>query len=234
MICRSDPYARNKRQPESEIDSDGHRPRGGVNEIRPATGRNAVASGNGCLSWEEVELWVQLAQDGHAQAWEVIVRHFYRRVHRYILTRLRNQSIADDLTQEAFLLAFRHVGKLRQARAFPAWLRTLTRRLVRQHLRQRNAVAQRSSPGADAAVPRPGNFRGALERLETEEQLQVLRTALESLRLVDRQTLEGFYLRGQTLRQMSQQFGCPVGTLKRRLHTARTRLLRQFHALQFG
>ncbi|MEM8913744.1 MAG: sigma-70 family RNA polymerase sigma factor, partial [Planctomycetota bacterium] len=41
---------------------------------------------------------------------------------------------------------------------------------------------------------------------------------------LDQQTLDAFYLRGQTLVQMSQQFDAPIGTIKRRLHTARKRL----------
>jgi len=40
----------------------------------------------------------------------------------------------------------------------------------------------------------------------------------------DRATLEAFYLRGRSLKQMAREFEVPTGTIKRRLHVARLRL----------
>ena len=44
---------------------------------------------------------------------------------------------------------------------------------------------------------------------------------------LDRTTLEAFYVRGESLSQMSAAFDAPIGTIKRRLHVARKRLARQ-------
>ena len=43
----------------------------------------------------------------------------------------------------------------------------------------------------------------------------------------DRATLEAFYVRGQSLLQMSDEFDAPLGTIKRRLHVARLRLAKE-------
>jgi len=47
---------------------------------------------------------------------------------------------------------------------------------------------------------------------------------LRDLKPLDRETLEAFYLRGRSLKQMAREFETPVGTIKRRLHVARQRL----------
>ena len=47
---------------------------------------------------------------------------------------------------------------------------------------------------------------------------------LSRLRDLDRRTLIAFYVEGQSLKQMSDEFASPIGTIKRRLHTARNRL----------
>ena len=47
---------------------------------------------------------------------------------------------------------------------------------------------------------------------------------LDRLRELDRRTLIAFYVEGQSLKQMSDEFDSPIGTIKRRLHTARNRL----------
>jgi RNA polymerase sigma-70 factor (ECF subfamily) len=60
--------------------------------------------------------------------------------------------------------------------------------------------------------------------LEMNEAKAELHEGLKQLKAMDRETLEAFYLRGQTLEQMANEFEAPVGTIKRRLHVARHRL----------
>jgi RNA polymerase sigma-70 factor (ECF subfamily) len=52
------------------------------------------------------------------------------------------------------------------------------------------------------------------------------------LRELDRRTLLAFYFEGQSLIEMSDRFQSPVGTIKRRLHTARNRLKDELAQLQ--
>ena len=46
----------------------------------------------------------------------------------------------------------------------------------------------------------------------------------QRIKALDRLTLEAFYLRGRSLKQMAREFEVPTGTIKRRLHVARQRL----------
>ena len=57
-----------------------------------------------------------------------------------------------------------------------------------------------------------------------DEAKAELLESLERLKPIDRATLVAFYLRGRSLKQMSQEFETPIGTIKRRLHVARNRL----------
>ena len=54
-----------------------------------------------------------------------------------------------------------------------------------------------------------------------------LNEGLENLRELDRETLKAFYVDGQSLNEMSDEFDAPLGTIKRRLHVARKRLARE-------
>ncbi|HYW80125.1 MAG TPA: sigma factor-like helix-turn-helix DNA-binding protein, partial [Thermoguttaceae bacterium] len=51
------------------------------------------------------------------------------------------------------------------------------------------------------------------------------------LRAMDRDTLVAFYFHGRSLIEMSEKFDSPVGTIKRRLHTARKRLAEELESL---
>jgi RNA polymerase sigma-70 factor (ECF subfamily) len=48
---------------------------------------------------------------------------------------------------------------------------------------------------------------------------------------MDRETLIAFYVEGQSLVQMADDFDAPLGTIKRRLHVARKRLAKQVDEL---
>ena len=63
------------------------------------------------------------------------------------------------------------------------------------------------------------------------ERRAQLRAGLARLRDLDRETLEAFYVQGQSLIEMSNAFDAPLGTIKRRLHVARKRLAKQMEAL---
>ena len=53
----------------------------------------------------------------------------------FIYAAVRNQDVADDLTQEVFLRAFRHANQFRQASSVKTWLFAIARNAVRDHRR---------------------------------------------------------------------------------------------------
>jgi RNA polymerase sigma-70 factor (ECF subfamily) len=66
-----------------------------------------------------------------------------------------------------------------------------------------------------------------LDDVLANERVRQVRGGLARLGELDRHTLEAFYMRGQSLSEMSASFAAPIGTIKRRLHVARKRLARQ-------
>jgi RNA polymerase sigma-70 factor (ECF subfamily) len=63
-----------------------------------------------------------------------------------------------------------------------------------------------------------------LDELIRRERAEQLWDALAQLKPMDREVLVAFYIQGQSLLEIAEQFDVPIGTVKRRLHTARKRL----------
>jgi RNA polymerase sigma-70 factor, ECF subfamily len=63
-----------------------------------------------------------------------------------------------------------------------------------------------------------------LDALISRERAERLWEALGRLKSLDRQALDAFYIRGHSLLEIAEELGVPLGTVKRRLHTARKRL----------
>src|SRR5262245_55152706 len=173
------------------------------------------------MSWDEVEILVERAHRGARAADGALVKRFENAVFAIALTKVRDAVEAQELTQEVFVHAMRKLPQLRDARCFAGWLRQITVRMAINRL-TRHGLAHGSDPEMlDSVAARTA---GPVEELERAEARRQIHEGLSRLKDLDRQTLEAFYLRGRTLLQMSREFETPVGTIKRRLHVARSRL----------
>ena len=123
----------------------------------------------------------------------------------------------------------RKLSQLREPERFPGWLRRITVRLAINRAVRRPPVTPQD-PEIFGAFD--SETRTPLEELMTGEQADQLWGGLKRLRDLDRQTLVAFYFEGQSLIEMSNRFCSPVGTIKRRLHTARNRLREELAQLQ--
>ena len=173
------------------------------------------------MSWTEITILVDKAKTGDRDAYGELVTRFQSSVYAMALTKVRDPLAAQELAQEVFVHAMRKLPQLRDARCFAGWLRQITARMAINRLTRRGPLF-----GADPAVldAVPCDTRGPVDELELREAKAGLHVGLGKLKTEDRATLEAFYLKGRSLKQMAREFDAPVGTIKRRLHVARQRL----------
>jgi RNA polymerase sigma-70 factor (ECF subfamily) len=181
------------------------------------------------MSMNEILPLVERARDGDRSAYGELVRRFEPVVYAVALARLRNAAEAQELAQEVFIHAMTKLDQLREAPCFAGWLRQITVRMAINRLTRRGPFQ-----GTDPEVLQNAAavHQSPLEEMVREESRAELRDGLERLKPMDRETLEAFYLKGQSIEQMSRLFETPVGTIKRRLHVARNRLREQLERSQ--
>lgn len=166
---------------------------------------------------------IDRARAGDRAAYGELVRRYRPAIYGALLSWLRDPAEADDVTQEVFLHSMRKIGQLRDVRCFKAWLRQIAVRLALNRLNRRQPLS-RLNPTRQALLPENGE--GPLDEMVRAEEQGKVHEGLSQLKPLDRAMLEAFYLRSRSLRQMSEEFDVPLGTIKRRLHTARQRLKR--------
>jgi RNA polymerase sigma-70 factor (ECF subfamily) len=170
---------------------------------------------------EDLVRLVERAKGGDGAASGELVRLLRGTVFAVALRWLRDHAEADDLTQDVFIHGLSRLAQVRQPACLPAWLRrTAVRRAINRLRRRRDLrPLPPDGPGAPLARdPEPLDVLVAVERATT------VRHYLARLRPLDRDTLVAFYFRGRTLAQMTGDFAAPLGTVKRRLYTARRHL----------
>ena len=80
---------------------------------------------------------IRQAKDGDAAAFECLYQAYCRRVYNLCLRTIKNPAEAEDLTQQAFLQAFRKIGTCLGDSGFSTWLHRVTVNIVLMHLRRR-------------------------------------------------------------------------------------------------
>jgi RNA polymerase sigma-70 factor, ECF subfamily len=173
------------------------------------------------MSWTEITLLVERAKVGDREAYGELVTRFQGSVYAMALARVRNPLEAQELAQDVFVHAMKKLPQLRDPRCFAGWLRRITARMAINRLTRRGPLFGADPELLDAVEARTPT---AQERYEVGEAVGQLKVGLGRLKALDRLTLEAFYLRGRSLKQMAREFEVPTGTIKRRLHVARQRL----------
>lgn len=177
---------------------------------------------------ELIDLVVR-AQRGDRAAFGRLFERFERHVMAVALRRLGDFAEAQELCQDVFIQAMNKIGQLREPAAFAGWLRSITGRMAINRIVRRPADRALEQEALDAACVETDT---PLTEVLADERQDHVRAGLARLGRLDRETLEAFYVRGQSLIEMAGEFDAPVGTIKRRLHVARKRLAK--HVEEFA
>lgn len=95
--------------------------------------RSAPDSGDAAL---EAWSWVQRAQQGDTEAFGLIYDRYVDTVFKFVLFRVGNRPLAEDLVSETFLRAIRRIGSFTwQGRDLGAWLVTIASNIVKDHFK---------------------------------------------------------------------------------------------------
>lgn len=167
---------------------------------------------------------VQRAHAGDRQAYGELYSRVYPKVYSIALKWLRNKVDAEDLAEDVFVHAVSRLGQLREPRCVTAWLSQMTVRLAINRMTRKR---ERTVGVFEIFEKVSSQYEHPLDTLIREEERQHLWEGMGRLGPLDRNTLVDHYIDGLSLRQISQNVGAPVGTIKRRLHDARHHLRRE-------
>jgi len=138
---------------------------------------------------------------------------------RFITSRVRDRTAAQDLVQEVYTKAYKNREKFDPERSFTAWIYTIARNSCVDHLRRRvrdplSAIAPNAPvapPDLDSiADPGPLDPHHAAER---KDLIVAVRKELSRLPDQRRAAVEMKILDGLTYRETAQALGVPLGTV---------------------
>lgn len=177
------------------------------------------------------------AAGGDARALEVLYERYSRVVYSFALRIVADPQLAEELLQEVFFRAWQQGGAYSASRgSFVTWLLSITHNMAIDEVRKRRRRPQRADsedPEAVlAAVPDLGLS------VEDEVWLGALRDtiagALDTLPPNQRVAIEMAYFKGLTQREIAEQLGEPLGTIKTRMRLGIQKLRDQLEGHEVG
>jgi RNA polymerase sigma-70 factor (ECF subfamily) len=170
---------------------------------------------------------VERVQSGDREAFGLLVAKYQRRLLRLVMRLVRDPAEAEDVTQEAFIKAYRALPNFRGESAFYTWLYRIGVNTAKSWLQARGKRVPLVSEIID---PEDGNVEdtGLLFNDETPERLlmskQIGETVSDAMDALPEELRTAISLReidGMTYEDIAETMGCPVGTVRSRIFRAR-------------
>lgn len=172
----------------------------------------------------DVSLLARIAQRD-PQALEAFYGRHADRVYALAHTMLRDGARAADLTQEVFLLVWRHAGAYQPTGSARAWLLRMTRNRAIDYLRYERRRSDGEVVLADQILKQMLLSTDQTDHIER----QAVRQAVENLPEHQREVLLLAFFLGMSHQEIATHMEMPLGTVKARIRRALQVLRRGLH-----
>ena len=160
---------------------------------------------------------------GRRDAYERVVELCQSRLLSFAMSLLKDYAAAQELTQDAFVRAYRYLDRFDHRRPFYPWLATIAFRLAQdrwQRQRRDRELAQRYGAASEEEVARDDPLRTVIADQESRRLWQ----AVQGLPGGERAAVLLFYRQELTIREAARLLGVSSGTVKTLLFRARRHL----------
>ena len=173
---------------------------------------------NGLAGWD----LVRATQAGDQQAFGQLYDRYHDMVFRYVLFRIGDRQLAEDLTAETFLRALRRIQSVSyQGRDIGAWFVTIARNLVLDHVKSsRYRLEQTTSEIADLSPATSGPEQQVLDGATYEELLR----CVAKLNADQKECITLRFLQGLSVAETARLMERNEGAVKALQHRAVRRL----------
>jgi len=183
---------------------------------------------------------VERAQRGERRAFELLVEKYQRKLARLISRLVRDPAEVEDVTQEAFVKAYRALPSFRGDSAFYTWLYRIGINTAKNYL---VAMGRRAPTSTEIEAEEAEGFDSGeqLRDINTPESLLLskeiagtVNAAIESLPEELRSAIQLRELEGMSYEEIAKLMDCPIGTVRSRIFRAREAIAERLKPLLDG
>ena len=180
---------------------------------------------------------VTRAQAGDKQAFNLLVEKYQRKLARLLSRFIRDPAEVEDVTQEAFIKAYRALPAFRGDSAFYTWLYRIGINTAKNYLM---ALGRRAPTSTEVEAEEAEGFEEGeqLRDINTPESLllsneiaETVNATIEKLPEELRKAIQMREIEGMSYEDIAQAMNCPIGTVRSRMFRAREAIAEQLRPL---
>lgn len=169
-------------------------------------------------------------REGDEQAFLYLYRQRHNALYRFALHMAGSSSVAEDITQEVFLVLISDTSDFCPSRgSLSAYLFGIARKLVLRYLQRNHMDIALVDLSEEVFSNRPKVNNDPLEDITKREGIEALRRAVLALPRRYREVVILCDLEETDYADAAEILGCPIGTVRSRLHRARALLMEKLH-----
>lgn len=201
----------------------------------PRTGTEAVAGETRIAAHDRDDLLLRRAAQGDEEAFALLYRRHQGALYRFALRMTGSAWGAEEIVQDVFMTLIRAPKKYDPERgSVGALLFGIARNRVMKHLERiprEVPLEEKNEDGSGAGIVLQDNFTPA-KWMEARERMHQVRAAVLDLPAEFREAVVMCELDEMSYEEAAQMIGCPIGTIRSRLHRGRALLLAKLELLR--
>jgi RNA polymerase sigma-70 factor (ECF subfamily) len=182
-------------------------------------------------------LLVARVQQGDKRAFELLVSKYQRKINRLVSRLVRDAAEIEDVTQEAFIKAYRALPQFRGESAFYTWLYRIAINTAKNYLASQGRRAPTTTDN-DAEEAETFDDADQLRDINTPESLlmskqvgETVSRAMEALPEELRTAIQLREIEGMSYEDIAAAMDCPIGTVRSRIFRARESIAAELRPL---
>ncbi|KUO48976.1 MAG: hypothetical protein APF76_10100 [Desulfitibacter sp. BRH_c19] len=170
---------------------------------------------------------VQQVKDGNIASFEMLVARYEKQVYNITYRYTGNRDDAFDLSQEAFLKAYRGIKNFRQESTFKTWVYHIASNVCRDYLRKGKKYIEvsidESVRGEDGDMEKQfaDSNKGPDEVYESKELSEFIQSIIDDLQQEYKEVIVLREIQQLSYEEIAKVLNCSLGTIKSRLNRAR-------------
>jgi RNA polymerase sigma-70 factor (ECF subfamily) len=181
---------------------------------------------------------VERVQSGDKQAFDLLVVKYQRKLARLVSQFIRDSAAVEDVTQEAFIKAYKALPTFRGESAFYTWLYRIGINTAKNYLVSQGRRAPTTVDGFDNEDAENFEDGGKLREMNTPESelmsKQIAQTVNQTLNTLPEELRTAIVLReidGLSYEEIADAMNCPIGTVRSRIFRAREAISEELRPL---
>ncbi len=180
---------------------------------------------------EDDQRLIKLTLEGQLDAFGDLIHKYQNRLFNGMVHVIRSESEAEDVVQDAFILAMTRLDSFKGNSQFYTWLYRIAYNVAITKLRRRKPTVSLQGKDDSAKVDFPGNVDAPDERMQGQERASQLMQAMGRLTEEHRSILVLREMDEMDYEAISEILDLPIGTVRSRLHRARSQLKEQLELI---